>query len=63
MTYMLTIFGVDNGGNIMPPVVLGGVAIYEIEEAIMAESYRLKMKSIDTVMMVKEGEHGQTQSD
>lgn len=59
MTYQLTIFGVDDGGNIMPPIVLNGIKIHDIEDAISEVKYYYEIKAIDTVLMAKEGEHGE----
>jgi len=59
LTYQLTIFGVDDGGNIMPPVVLNGVSIYEVDEQIGYACGIHGINQIDTVLMAKEGEHGE----
>ena len=59
MTYQLTIFGVDSGGNIMPPIVINGVKLYDVEDEIIEAKFHYQMEAIDTVLMAKEVEHGE----
>lgn len=56
MTYILTIYGVDSGGNILPPIVESGVELHEVEQVIDMACAMNDIKSIDTVLMAKEGE-------
>ena len=56
MTYILTIFGVDSGGNIMPPIVESGVELHEVEQVIDIACAMNDIKSIDTVLMAKESD-------
>lgn len=56
MTYILTIYGVDSGGNILPPIVESGVEMHEVEQVIDMACAMNDIKSIDTVLMAKEGD-------
>lgn len=56
MTYTLTIFAVDNGGNILSPIVVQGVDAFGIDEAIETACRIHDIKQVDTVMMNKESE-------
>jgi hypothetical protein len=54
VTYILTIYGVDSGGNIMPPIVETGVELHEVETVIDMICAMNDIKDVDTVMMAKE---------
>ena len=55
MTYTLTIFAVNNVGEILPPIVVQGIDVHAIDEAIEKACQIHEIKQVDTVFMNKEG--------